>query len=167
MTVNRGIGKHNAQKKAPVDRNKICLLHLIIKLGLVKNSVEAMDFSGAGLKYIQEMFGAVLIESKVKACIFVDPQVHELIRGPVFVTKLSRKEKPAWKALAGVIECFPGSYKAKNYQDIVANLYQKYKAMGCRMLLKLHCYIRILIYFHLTVLMLVMNEAKELTRKFL
>ena len=55
----------------------------------------------------------------------------------MFEAKLSRKEKPAWKALVDVTECFIGSYRAENYQDIVSNLLQKYKAMGCRMSLTL------------------------------
>ena len=132
------IGKHNVQRKALVDRNKIYLPPLHIKLELVKNFVKAMDFGGTGFKCIQEKFGAVSTRAKLKAGIFVGPQAHKLIRDPVFEIELSRREKPAWKALVDVIECFLGSYRAENYKDIVSNLLQKYKAMGCRMSLKLH-----------------------------
>ena len=54
-----------------------------------------MVFGSAGFKYIQETFGAVLAEEKLKAGIFMGPQMRELIRDPVFEIKLSGKEKPA------------------------------------------------------------------------
>ena len=66
------------------------------------------------------------------------PQVREFSRDPVSEIKLGRKEKPAWKALVDVIECFLGSHRAENYQNMMSNLLQKYKAMGCRMSLELH-----------------------------
>ena len=132
LRANHIIGKHNVQRKALVDRTKIYLPPLHIKLGLFKNFVKAMDFGGAGFKYIKETFGAVLTEAKLKAGIFVGPHVREFIRDPVSEIKFSRKEKPAWKALVDAIECFLGGYRAENYQDIVSNLLQKYKAMGCR-----------------------------------
>ena len=64
--------------------------------------------------------------------------MHEFSRDPVSEIELSRKEKPAWKALVDVIECFLGSRRAENYQNIMSKLLQKYKAMGCRMSLELH-----------------------------
>ena len=96
-----------------------------------------MDFGGSGFKYIPEKFGAYLTEAKLKAGIFVGLQVRELIRDPVFKKKLSRKEKTASKASGDAIDCSLGSYRAENYQEIVSNLLQKYKAMGCRMSLTL------------------------------
>ena len=150
LRANHLIRKQNVQRKALVDRNKIYLPPLNIKLEIFKYFVKVMDFGGACFTYIQEKFGAVLREAKLKAGIFVGPKVREFIRDPVSEIKLSRKEKPALKDLVDVIECFPGSYRAENYHNIVSNLLQKYKAMGCRMSLNCIFYARILISFHLT-----------------
>ena len=107
LRTNHVIGKQNVQRKAHADRNKIYLPPLNIKLGIVKYFVKAMDFSG--FKYIQKKCGAVLRGAKLKVGIFVGSQVRELICDSVFEIKLSRKEKPMWKALVDVIECFLGS----------------------------------------------------------
>ena len=64
--------------------------------------------------------------------------MREFNRDPVSEIKLGRKEKPARKASVDVIECFLGSHRAENYQNIISNLLQKYKEMGCRMSLELH-----------------------------
>jgi hypothetical protein len=47
-------------------------------------------------------------------------------------------EKAAWKSFENVTTNFLGNCKAQNYRDMVADLVQSYKAMGCNMSLKLN-----------------------------
>jgi hypothetical protein len=132
------VGKHNVKCKALVDPSKIYLPPLHIKLGLMKNFVRAMDFQGNGFKYLKEKFGAVLTDAKIKAGVFVGPQVRQLINDSDFRSKLSPKEKAAWDAFVDVVKNFLGTYRADNYAELVETLLQRFQKMGSRMSLKIH-----------------------------
>jgi hypothetical protein len=47
-------------------------------------------------------------------------------------------EKAAWISFKYVTINFLGNHKAENYRDMVADLVQSYKAMGCNVYLKVH-----------------------------
>jgi hypothetical protein len=47
-------------------------------------------------------------------------------------------EIAVWKSFKNVRTNFLGNYKAENYRDMVADLVQSYKPMGCNMSLKVH-----------------------------
>lgn len=80
---NHTVGNFNIKCKALVDHKKIYLTPLHIKLGLMKNFVKALDFTGDGFKNFNEKFGAVLTDAKLKVQFLVGPQVRDLIRDPV------------------------------------------------------------------------------------
>jgi hypothetical protein len=132
------VGKHNVKYKALVDKEKIYLPPLHIKLGLMKNFVKALDFNGAGFAYITEKFKAVLTEAKLKAGVFVGPQIRELMQDSVFPSKLKAKERAAWNAFCELNKGFLGNIRAENYQDLVQKLLKTFQVMGSRMSLKIH-----------------------------
>jgi hypothetical protein len=47
-------------------------------------------------------------------------------------------EKAEWKSFTNVTTNSFGNHKAANYHDMVADLAQSYKAMGCNMSFKVH-----------------------------
>jgi hypothetical protein len=51
---------------------------------------------------------------------------------------LSQVEKSAWRSFKNVVQNFLGNFKASNYRDIVGELLNSYKDMGCNMSLKMH-----------------------------
>jgi hypothetical protein len=55
----------------------------------------------------------------------------------IFEDQLSEKERAAWKSFQTITTHFLENYKAENYCDMVADLVQPYKAMGCNMPLKM------------------------------
>lgn len=55
-----------------------------------------------------------------------------------FEPKLSPNELLAWKSFMSVVNGFLGKYKADNYKDLVEDLLQNFKNLGCRMSLKIH-----------------------------
>jgi len=111
---------------------------LHIKLGLIKNFVKAMDTKGTGFLYPKEKFGNVLSDAKLKAGVFVGPQIRQLISDPVFPTKLSRLELKAWQSFVKVVNNFLGNYRADNNTHLVENMLKAYEKMGCQMSLKMH-----------------------------
>jgi hypothetical protein len=51
---------------------------------------------------------------------------------------LSQVEKSAWRSFKSVVQNFLGNFKASNYRDIVGELLNSYKDVGCNMSLKIH-----------------------------
>jgi len=61
-----------------VDKDKILLLPLHIKLGLIKNFVKAMNKHGKGFEYLREKLPK-LSDSELKESNFIGPQIREII----------------------------------------------------------------------------------------
>ena len=66
-----------------------------LKLGLMKNSVKAMDQEEAAFTYLWEKFPR-LSEAKLKEGIFTDPQTQKLIKDEYFDKLIQGDEKAAW-----------------------------------------------------------------------
>ena len=131
------IETHSIKHTPLVEPKKVILPPLHIKLGLIKQFVKKLNPESDAFKHIQELFPK-LSEAKVKAGIFVGPQVKRLMKSDSFSEKLSAVERRPWKSFASVVEGFLGNHKADNFKNIVEELVDAYEKMGCRMSLKLH-----------------------------
>ena len=131
------IETHNAKHTPLVEPKKVLLPPLHIKLGLIKQFVTKLNPESDAFKHIQELFPK-FSEAKIKAGIFVGPQVKRLLKSDSFSEKLSAVERRAWKSFVSVVEGFFGNHKADNFRNIVEEFVDAYEKMGCRMLLKLH-----------------------------
>lgn len=130
-------GEMNVQHSPLVDRSKILLPPLHIKLGLMKNFVKGMNKDGAAFKYLRDKFPR-LSEAKVKEGIFIGPQIRELLVDANFELVLQSNEQTAWEAFKSVVHGFLGNRRAGNYVELVNNLLDKYHRLGCNMSLKMH-----------------------------
>jgi len=74
-----------------VDAAKILMPPLNIKLGLIKQFVKQVDTEGEAFKQIQELYPK-LSEAKIKAGVFVAPEVKRMI---AFSEMLSKVEQTA------------------------------------------------------------------------
>jgi hypothetical protein len=74
-------------------------------------------------------------DAKIKEGVFVGPQIRDLIQDVKFEDQLSEVEKAAWKSLKNVTTKLLGNHKAENCRDMVTDLVQSYKAMGCNVTL--------------------------------
>lgn len=120
-----------------VDPKKVILPPLHIKLGLVKNFVKAMKQDYPGFMYLKKKFPHVS-DAKIKAGIFVGPQIRQLMNDYHFQNLLVDEELRAWLALKSVVSNFLGNYRAPNYAEIVADMLEAFKQMKCNMSLKVH-----------------------------
>ncbi|GBN15151.1 hypothetical protein AVEN_73620-1 [Araneus ventricosus] len=130
-------GVKNAENEPLVASEKILLPPVHIKLGLMKNFVKAMDCGRSGFQYLSLKFPKVS-EAKIKEGIFVGPQIIQLMKDPVFESKLTAKEAAAGTSFKEIAKNFLGNHKAENYRQIVNNLLKVYKTMGCNMPFKIH-----------------------------
>lgn len=66
------------------------------------------------------------------------PQIKEIMKDEIFDNMLNETELRAWSAFKSVVTNFLGNVKADHYKDIVSELLNAYKEMGCNMSLKIH-----------------------------
>ncbi|GBM23691.1 hypothetical protein AVEN_257609-1, partial [Araneus ventricosus] len=88
-------GVKNVEDEPLVASEKIILPPLHIKLGFMKNFVKAMDCGRSGFQYLR-LNSPKVSEAKIKEGIFIGPQIRQLMKDPVFESKLTEKEAAAW-----------------------------------------------------------------------
>lgn len=130
-------GFKNVEKRRLVDPKKILLKPLHIKLGLMKQFVKALPKEGECFRYLSEQFPG-LSEAKLKEGVFVGPDIKKLMKDEDFELKMEDQEKKAWKSFKQVVTGFLRNKKDPNYNNIVANLLNNYKLLGCNMSVKVH-----------------------------
>ncbi|KAI6651178.1 hypothetical protein LOD99_5529 [Oopsacas minuta] len=131
------VGDKNVINNPLVHTHKIILPPLHIKLGLMKQFIEALDKDRYCFKYIRNYFPGIS-EEKKKAGIFEGPQIRKLLRDNCFKDSMNEEEKRAWQAFSNVVYNFLGIKKASNYKELVTELVDSYHALGCNMSIKIH-----------------------------
>lgn len=130
-------GTKNILHEPLVERQKILLPPLHIKLGLMKQFVRALPQDGPCFKYLSKKF-PFITQDKLKAGIFVGPQIKKLMKDEEFEQTMNEREKEAWTAFRSVTEYFLGNNKDPNYKAIVETMLENFKKMGCNMSVKVH-----------------------------
>lgn len=131
------VGEKGVIREPLVDPKSIFLPALHIKLGLIKQFVCALPRESKAMDFLIARFPQ-LSEEKITKGVFIGPQIRELLNDKRFETALSPVERNAWKAFGMVCSSFLGNYRAPNFKEIVADMLETYRRMGCRMSLKLH-----------------------------
>ena len=108
-------GYRNILQPALVDRFTVILPPLHIRLGLMKQFVQARNKEGACFKNIQKKFPKLSVE-KVKEGVFVGPQIRTLSKDPLFLATMTDVEKNAWLSFLEVVSKFLGNIKAPDYE---------------------------------------------------
>ena len=83
---------------------------LHIKLGLVKQLVNALDFKGDAFQQIRILFPK-LSDAEAKGEIFAEPEVKKLLNFNIFANSLNSTERRAWNAFRSVVTEFLGIKK--------------------------------------------------------
>jgi hypothetical protein len=79
-----------------------------------------------------------LSTEKIKAGVFIGPQIRQLFRDPQFDLVLSDDENAAWNAFPPDVTGFLGNVKAVNFRKLVKDHTTSYEKLGCNMSLKVH-----------------------------
>jgi hypothetical protein len=77
-------------------------------------------------------------DAKLKEGIFVGPQIRALFGDSIFTEKFNKFENRAWRTFENICKNCLGNIRSSNYIDIVGELLDAYKALGCNMSLKIH-----------------------------
>lgn len=130
-------GQHSVKNQPLVDPSRILLPPLHIKLGLMKSFVKALDQGRNTFKYLVEKFPR-LSDAKIKAGVFVGPQIRELLNDREFRAQMNGLERRAWDSFTLVVRNFLGNVKADDYAEKVNAMVNNFQALGCRMSVKMH-----------------------------
>lgn len=131
------VGAANIINEPLVEREKIILPPLHIKLGLMKQFFKALDRDGDCFKYICRSFPRLSFE-KLKAGSFDGLQIRKLISDSDFTKCMNDVEASAWCSYVLVIKNFLGNNKADNYEELVQNMLANFKNVGINMSIKVH-----------------------------
>ena len=126
----------NVENQPLVEKSKILLPSMHLKLGITKHSVKNMNQEEAAFTYLREKFPRPS-DAKLKEVIFIGPQMRDLIRDEYFDKLYQGDEKEVWDSFEFVVKGVLGKIRAKNYEDLVNNLLQSYQKLGCNMSLKI------------------------------
>ena len=64
--------------------------------------MKAMDRDGNGFKFLKDFFGAEKTNAKLKAGVFVGPEIRKLMQNEEFGAQLNPLELAAWNAMKSV-----------------------------------------------------------------
>lgn len=132
------VGSDNVINLPLVDRDRIILPPLHIKLGIMKQFVKDLDHKGDCFKFISQKFPGLSTE-KIKAGIFDGPQIRKLVKdNKNFIKSMNKLESNAWKSFELVMKNFLGNNRSKGYVQLVNSMLTNMKELGCNMSIKLH-----------------------------
>jgi hypothetical protein len=97
----------NILRKSLVDPKKILLPPLPIKLGIIKQFVKVLPKTGNCFKCHCKTFSH-LSEAKLKADVFVGPDIRKLMFDEDFLLTMTEVEREAWIAFKSVVTKFLG-----------------------------------------------------------
>ena len=97
-----------------------------------------MDLHGEGFKYLKELFGAEKSHAKLKAGIFICPEIRKFMADDGSQERLNTIELAAREGFKLVVNNFLGNYRHNEYADMVDNMLKAYENLGSRMSLKMH-----------------------------
>ena len=140
------VGDKNVINEPLVNRDRIILPPLHIKLSILKQFVKALNKHGSCFNYIVQKFPGLSME-KLKARIFDGPQIRKFIQDQAFTSYMTAVESAAWCSYVSVVREFLGNTKTSNYQHRVDLMLRNFQALGARMSIQLHYLFSHLDYF--------------------
>ena len=102
----------------------------------MKQFAKALHRESDWFAYLCEKF-PVLSTEKLKAEVFVGPQIRHLMQDKYFPLTM-KTLKNAWRSFTAVAKNFFRNFKAPNYHNLSKKLLNSYKKLGCNMNVKVH-----------------------------
>ncbi|GBM42516.1 hypothetical protein AVEN_80027-1 [Araneus ventricosus] len=128
----------NVINTALIPPEKVLLLLLHIKLGLMKQFIKSLFKDGECFRYQCSKFPK-LSEAKMKEGVFTGPDTRKLLSDSLFSeTKDGDHEKEAWYSFKDVVHRFLENTKDAFYKIIVHRMLTAYEFQRCMMSLKVH-----------------------------
>ena len=102
-------GSHNVLNSSFIERSKILLPPLHIKLGLVNQFVKTLKPTSHAFRHIRQMSPSIS-KTNVKGGLFVGPQIRRMLASEELKEQMSDLERNAWQAFRMIVEGFLGNH---------------------------------------------------------
>jgi len=126
------LGQKNVAHRALVDKMKICLPPLHLKLVLIKIFVKVLNKEREGFDYLRQKFPCIS-KGKIKESIFVSPQVKRLFQDPDFKNKFNAAEKRTCDTSENVRRNILGNKNQETKYKSCYELRSSYRTLVCNM----------------------------------
>jgi len=130
------VGDKNISAMPLVDKHKILLPPLHIKLGLVKSFTKSLGECEAQQR-LHSLFPK-LSTAKVKAGVFNGPDCRKLFADEQFRSLLTPLQRIAFDSIIDVVNNFLGSNRSPAYKEMVSHLLKSFENLNINMSLKIH-----------------------------
>ena len=130
-------GDPNVIAEPLVEREKILLPPLHIKLGLMKNFVKGLKKESEIFPFLRRKFPR-LSDAKIEAGIFDGPQVRALMNDERFEEVVEESERKAWQSFTSLTRNFLSNHQSPDYETIIFELLSNYQKLGARISIKMH-----------------------------
>ena len=157
------LGDCNIVNEPLVDRSRILLPPLHIKLGLMKQFVTALDCESRAFHFLMKKFPKIS-EAKVKEGEFNGPDIGKLLHAIAFEALLQYREVKARRSFLNIVSNFLGSHKSNDFEDIIKDSTINFHNMGCNMSVKLHFLASHLTFSHRIWQISARNTENDFTR---
>ncbi|QQP36648.1 Uncharacterized protein FKW44_021815, partial [Caligus rogercresseyi] len=117
-------GARNIIHEPFVDREKILIPPLHLKLGLMKQFTRALDKDGRCFNYLCRAFPRLTNT--------------EAYKDTEFQNSMNTLECAAWKSFVQVVNHFLGNTKAANHARLISTMIEAFQKLGCLMCIKMH-----------------------------
>jgi hypothetical protein len=104
---------------------------------MMKEFVKALERNNPCFQYLCTKCSS-LSHAKIREGIFDGPQIRKLMMDDSFAHTMTEIEEDAWNAFKEVVKKFLGNIQDPLYKEIVKDILDTFKLLGCNMSLKLH-----------------------------
>lgn len=117
----------NVRNEPLVDRNRILIPPLHLKLGFATQLIKSLD--GEPFEYLKKIFPGIT-EAKLTAGIMNGPDISKLLQNEEFKSKLSDAHLSAFDSLYEIIENFLGKKKSPRYPQFIERFLYNFHRIG-------------------------------------
>lgn len=153
------IGKKNVQKKALVEKDKILMPPLHVKLGVVQSFVKTVGKRDEVMDVLMKLYPGLTKNvqqknkqqedktkekkkkeprDKLKQGVLNGPDIRKLVKSVKFDAVLNGEEKNAWNAIKRLIQGFFGKHRSTTFRDDINEMLRAFDLIGVNMSLKIH-----------------------------
>lgn len=112
----------------------------------MKLFVKAVKQDSCGFQDLKVKFGTEKSDAKLKASIFIRPEIRKLMSDSKFKGKLNPVKLTGTDLFVEVVRNFLRNHRVETYADLINNVLTAYERARCQMSRRMHLYSRLILF---------------------
>ncbi|XP_031629028.1 uncharacterized protein LOC116344571 [Contarinia nasturtii] len=140
LRTERGrVGYYSIVRKPIIERSKVMIPNLHIKLGIVKSFIKTLVATNiTAFNHLKDNVFPKLTVGKITEGVLNGPDIRKLLKDERFVECLSRHQAIAWDSIKAVLNDVLGNNRTENYRVLLDDMMDSFKQLDVHMSLKIH-----------------------------